>query len=101
MLNTIGTVTDLGGRLLRRSILSVFQRPVDVGGMKTASLGRGQVARMRGDHYAFTRREIESFAGREIDFRLRLEIAGDFRTEYRVPRQVIPPRERDHQRDIA
>src|ERR1700730_12828562 len=56
---------------------------------------------MRGDHHALVRRQVECFGGGEIDSRFWLVVAGDLRTENGVPRQIVAPRQIDHQRDVA
>ena len=83
-----------------------FARPMlirarDVAGAQPALRRVREIVAVRGDHHAVAGRKIERLAGREIDARLRLEVAGDLRPEDGVPRQVVAAREIDHQRDVA
>src|SRR6202030_354219 len=63
------------------------------GGRKIGAMGR--------HHHAFTGLEIERLGGGEINARLRLEIAGNLRSQDRVPAQIIAASDIGHDGDVA
>ena len=67
----------------------VLVRARHMGGAEPAGGRGGEVARMRRDHHALARREIERLRGGEVDARLRLVVAGDLGAEDRVPGQLV------------
>src|SRR5262249_12345570 len=101
-------ILEINGRDVDRRLGSGFSdaRPVlvwpcDMRRAQPAFRRRQKIVGMRGDQHALGWRQVEGLAGGEIDARLGLVVAGDFRAQNRIPGKIVAASEIDHQRDVA